>query len=330
MVEAICSESLAAIRESPARALELTELALQIAEAVPGSEGWRSRVQAFAWAHFGNARRVQGQDLRSAEEAFSRFGRLWKAGATSDPGLLSEALVLGLEASFRRANRQLLDSLSLLRKALDLDPDGSLRASLLINLSKTFEQLGFYHDAITKLQEAATLVNSDAEPELCVALYQNLATNLCHLERHREAEPMLPEVRGLVTRLGAEIHQVRVRWLEGKVAAGLGRLAEAEAALGSVRTEFAAREMAYDAALVTMELAALYAAQGRTGEVQLLARQSAVVFSDQGVHAEACRALDLFRQAAEEEVLTAELAQRLVRYLYRAQHDPDLRFDPAA
>jgi hypothetical protein len=39
------------------------------------------------------------------------------------------------------------------------------------------------------------------------------------------------------------------------------------------------------------------------------------------------RALDLFRQAVELETMTVELVRRLVAYLYRAQHDPELRFE---
>jgi hypothetical protein len=36
--------------------------------------------------------------------------------------------------------------------------------------------------------------------------------------------------------------------------------------------------------------------------------------------------LQLFQQAADREALTAELARRLVAYLYRARFNPELRF----
>ena len=57
-----------------------------------------------------------------------------------------------------------------------------------------------------------------------------------------------------------------------------------------------------------------------------LVRQMAPVFQDQGVHAEARKALTLFRRAVELETVTLELVRRLVGYLYQARHDPDLRF----
>jgi hypothetical protein len=87
---------------------------------------------------------------------------------------------------------------------------------------------------------------------------------------------------------------------------------------------------AYDAALATLELAEVHAGLGHTAEVKALARESAPIFEDQQVHREAQRALALFRQAAEEERVSGELLRSLIVYLYRARHDPQLRFAAAA
>jgi hypothetical protein len=78
-------------------------------------------------------------------------------------------------------------------------------------------------------------------------------------------------------------------------------------------------ENAYDVALVTLELAEVHAALGRTAEVKALARHSAPLFAGQGVPREAQRALALFCRATEEERLTAELLHSLVAFLRRAQ-----------
>jgi hypothetical protein len=72
---------------------------------------------------------------------------------------------------------------------------------------------------------------------------------------------------------------------------------------------------------------ALYLEEGRTAEVKRLVLLMEPVFRDQGVHAEAQKALELFRQAVGLETLTVELVRRLVAYLYRAQHNPELRFE---
>lgn len=94
-----------------------------------------------------------------------------------------------------------------------------------------------------------------------------------------------------------------------------------------MRQDFLARDNAYDAALVTMEMAVLHLEAGQTGEVKSLAREMAPIFEAQKVHREALAALLLFREAVEQDAATAGLARRVVAYLYRARHDPDLRFE---
>jgi transcriptional regulator with XRE-family HTH domain len=98
LCERLCEESLAAADDGEDSALELAELALHVAERVGGGDFWRWRVQGYAWAHVGHARRRHG-DLDGAREAFARFRQLWEQGAPADPsGLLDEARVLGLES----------------------------------------------------------------------------------------------------------------------------------------------------------------------------------------------------------------------------------------
>jgi len=65
---------------------------------------------------------------------------------------------------------------------------------------------------------------------------------------------------------------------------------------------------------------------GHTGDVKTLARQMVAIFESQEGHRETLAALQLFREAAEEEAVTAELIGRAIDYLHRARRDPDLRF----
>jgi len=93
--ERLCVESEAAAAGDPSRALELAELALRVADLVPGGEGWRSRLQGYAWAHLGLARSAAG-DLPGATDASSRARTLWAAGAPGEEGPLDERHVLQL------------------------------------------------------------------------------------------------------------------------------------------------------------------------------------------------------------------------------------------
>jgi hypothetical protein len=76
-----------------------------------------------------------------------------------------------------------------------------------------------------------------------------------------------------------------------------------------------------------LELAVVHLQQKRTREVKALARQMAPIFKAQGVHQGALAALKLFCEAVETEAVTVEMARQFVEYLYRAQHQPELRFE---
>jgi hypothetical protein len=90
--------------------------------------------------------------------------------------------------------------------------------------------------------------------------------------------------------------------------------------------QFEAKGMWYDVALARMELAGLQLEEGRTAEVKAVTPALAAAFEAEGVHAEALKALRLFQQAVDREEATAELARRVLSFLFRAQHDPALRF----
>jgi hypothetical protein len=84
--------------------------------------------------------------------------------------------------------------------------------------------------------------------------------------------------------------------------------------------------MGYDVALALLEEAVLLLEERRTAEVKELAGDLVKVFESKGVHREAVAALLLFQEAAESETATAELGRRLLAFLHRSRHDPDLRF----
>jgi transcriptional regulator with XRE-family HTH domain len=97
LVVRICEASARAAAEHPGEALDLAELALSVAERVPGEEGWRSRVRGYAWAHVANARQA-AEDVPGAAEAFAVARDLWRAGAVADPGgLIPESRWVALE-----------------------------------------------------------------------------------------------------------------------------------------------------------------------------------------------------------------------------------------
>lgn len=164
------------------------------------------------------------------------------------------------------------------------------------------------------------------EPRLWYQQRFNLAVNYCHLARYSEAARLVHQVREVATDLRDQIFLNRVTWLDGRLAAGMGQPKEALRLLRRAQGGFTALNMWYDVALALLEVAALLLDQGRTAEVKALIPGLAEVFRSREVHREALAALRLFEEATELETATAELARRVLRFLFRARYDQDLRF----
>jgi tetratricopeptide (TPR) repeat protein len=329
LAERVAAESLAVAGSSPARALELAELSLRIAELCPGEEWLRARAQGYAWFHVGNARRGTS-DLPGAVGALATAKRFWEAGAQGDPGLFKAVVVLALESDVLYEQRHYSAALERIERALEVDT-GEVRGKLLLTKAQILEALGDTEASTEVLREAVPCADDEKEPRTALGVQFHFLVNLCEEGRAGEAAAGLPAVRALAERLGQKMDLVRVAWLSGKIAAGCGEAEEAEAAFELARRAFADHEppLALDHALVSLDLALLLLEQGRTAEVKTLAGQMARVFNGQGVQQEALAALRVFCEAARREAVTVELARRVIRFLHRLRYDPGLRFESA-
>ena len=324
LAERVSEESVAAASQDLKRAAHLARLAQEIALRVRGPEEWRKALQGWVAAFPANVRRVIGE-LKPARRELERAKRLSRAG--SDPGqVLDPGRLLDLEASLCCDERQFEKALALLDEALHVSHSP---ARVLIQKGFTLEVLGEYERAAETLLAAEPLIDRDAEPRLWYMLRFNRAVVATHVGSYGEAIDLAREVREMVVARGDENELIRVMWLDGRIAAGLGRRAEALALLGQARRQFADKKMWYDEALALLEEAALLLDEGRTAEAKSSAQGLQKVFAANGVHREALAALRLFHDAAERKEATAELARRLLAYFFRARHDEGLRF-PAA
>jgi hypothetical protein len=154
---------------------------------------------------------------------------------------------------------------------------------------------------------------------LLFSLRFNMAVDLCHLERFAEAAALLPHVRKLAIEQANDLDLLRVDWLTARVAAGQDRAAEAVAGLEQVTRDFEARELPYDAALASLDLAVLWLKEGRMAEVKRLAVAMGWIFTAKGIHREALTALRLFCEAARQESATVELARKVIARIEQAR-----------
>jgi tetratricopeptide (TPR) repeat protein len=321
LCERVCDASAREASRDVERARSWAALARQIAERVRGPEEWRRLIQGYAAAHEANVLRVSG-DLISAEAVLQDAKRCWSAGS-GPAGVLDPGRLLDLEASLRRDQRRLPEALALLDEAAAV---GRHPERALIKKGSTLEVMGRHEIAVDALLRALPIVQRKGDRRLEAILHCNLALNYCHLGRFVEAAELADQAATAALETGDAIGALRVTWTQGRIAAGLGQSGEARDLLARARQEFAARGMDYDAALALLEESALLLDLGLAAEVKRISRELAVLFDSKGVHREALAALRLFREATEQDEATAELARRVLRYLFRARHDPGLRF----
>ncbi len=319
-LEAGVASELAASRDH-GEASECAQLAEEFALLVEGPKGWPEAIKSRAVAYRANVLRCTGR-LREARAAFEEAKRLDKIG--SDPyGVLDPGLLLDLEGSLCRDERRFKPALKLLDDAATV---GWCQARALIKKGFTLEVMGEYGQAIEALEKAEPHVAREGDARLSYMWRYNLAINLAHLSRFEEATEHLDSVRQLATERGDEIELIRVLGLEGRIHAGLGRRAAARFYLEQAIGKFEEKVLWYDAALARQELAGLLLEEGRTAEVKALTPALAAAFEAGGVHLEALKALRLFQEAVDREQATAGFARRVLSFLFRARHDPGLRF----
>ena len=110
--------------------------------------------------------------------------------------------------------------------------------------------------------------------------------------------------------------------VEARIDAGTGDREAARAGLVEVRRELLAREMSYDAALVSLELALLSIEEGRTAEVKALAEEMVLLFQSLEVQPEALASLAMFQKAAALESATAASVRQILALLEKSHSAP--------
>jgi tetratricopeptide (TPR) repeat protein len=303
--------SVAAAADDTEKALELAELACSIAGRVEEEPGFCLRLQGHCLSRRANAWRV-ANDFDRAEEDFARAWELWRAGADAEPPLLAEWQMLSLEASLRQEQHLFPEALDLLDRAkAAAGGDRTAEGRILLQRELVYERMGDVARALTVLAEAAGVIESCGDPRLVFLHRFKTALNLVHLGRFAEAAALWPLVLELAAGQGKKLEQLRVRWVEGRLRAGLGERLEAMVIFVEVQREFTRLRLPYDAAQVSLELAVLWLEAGRTVEVRELALEMAWIFKAQKIAREALAALRLFCDAAERDAVTLALARKV-------------------
>ena len=329
--ELLCEEACAACGSDAEQAVQLATAATLLASDLPRGRYGRgvvNDVQARTWSTLGHAQR-EGSRLFEAKDSFKRAEELL-AGGSGDPCLMGR--VWHLKALLRHAERRFGEALALYRDAareLIAGGDDRLLGSSRIDQARTQRELGDLEGAVRSVRAGLALIDPKHSPRQALAGKHNLTLYLQEQGEAEEAMQLVGELLPLHARFGGEVDKLRLRWLEGKIAHLQGDLERCQAAFDEVRDGFIERSMPYDAALVSLDLAAVHLQHERFSEVLRLTGEMLTVFRALRIDREAIAAIYLLERAAAARQVSLALLAELAAYLKRARSQPGLAFEPS-
>ena len=294
--------------------LRLAEIALRAAEScgveAAGSGKRLSDLLGQAWRQYGNALRVLGR-LPEAEVAFTTAERHLEEG-TRDP--LLRARLSTQAASLRYFQRRFGEAVGLADEAgriyAELGETHSLASSM---VQKAIASLyaGEPEDAIRILNQAISLIDADGDPHLLLAACHNLVRCYIDLGRPEQALSIYSETRELYKKFDDPLIRLRVAWQEGQLLRDMGHLRAAESVLLQARQGFVEHNLLYEAALISLDLAAVYVRLQAEPELGQTVAQTVPIFRALGVDREALASLLQLRQLSHH----SRQALELIRFL---------------
>lgn len=330
LYEALLAKSWALRRESPVDMVAYARGAVLVAETLDkrrvGKRRWFD-LQARAWGELANAHRAADK-LDTAGELFDQAFENFRQG-TGDETI--EVRLHDLQASYygtRRWFKLALKSLDAVHATHVRKGDSHLAGRALVSKGIYTIYSGEPEAAIPLLDEALSIISEDQDPQLfCDALHNRLLA-LVDCGCFPEARRLLFQHSGRFQTFSGRINLIRINGLRARIDLGMGALDSAER--GFLEVKQAMKEIGKDfyGALVTLELALVHMQQGQSGQARKEATEAGEVFRKLKVHRELLVAMGVVQRIFEIGAATVTLLESVVEYARRAEHDPELRFEP--
>lgn len=307
--------------------LRLSVLACDAADrldpAVYGREQ-RADLQARVWAELANAWRLS-DDLSQAEAAMA-CARDLRLRGTGDPLLFARiadlrASLLSDQRRFGEAFRMLDAARAVHERYGDLHELG--RLTIMKGLYKGYA--GDPEEGLQLLAGGLSLVDRERDDKLVFHALHNILLLRVELGDFEAAGRQLERMRPLYAAEATWLDLVKLSRIEGQIAAGLGRLEEAEALFANTREELDRAGFGYEASLVSLNLAEVRLLQGKTAQVRRLVAELVMAFRVLGVEREAMVAVVLLRDAVEQDQITLEVLRQVAGALWRLPSQPASR-----
>jgi tetratricopeptide (TPR) repeat protein len=282
--------------------LRLAEAAQREADAClaidAGGEAALEDLRAWSWGQYGNSLRVRSQ-LEEGGLALETAER-HRASGTGDPRL--RARLLEQRAALAISRRHLDYAVELNEEAVSLYremEEPQLLAAARVRSAIAHLYAGRPAEAIQILERTLPLIDSKNH-DLLLAACHNLVRCYTDLGRPEEALACHLRVREHYQDCQDPLILLRASWQEGLILRDVGHLHNAEAALRRARAGFLERELTYESALISLDLAELYWKAGEVGRIEEIVKETEIVFQTLGVDIRTLRPLYQFWNAARE------------------------------
>ncbi len=304
------------LRSEPVEAADVIHLAIKVAEKLgPAEIGEKlaADLQAAAWAALGNAKRL-ASDLEGSRRAFHEAWRLLKEG-TGDPA--EEANLISLEASYLNDLGEFETAEASLAKALEIYRrlgDPHLQGRTLLKMGDTIGHVN-PERGLAHIRKALVLIDPAREARLRLCAEHDLAWYLNDLGQPEDALAALNRARPLYRQFPDRRTQLRLHWLEGRIAFRLGDYTEAETIFAQLWDDFRARDLQHDLVLLSIDLAEVLVSKGEHARAEDLIAQCQPILASWGLHRYALAAWLMLQQAIGERQAGAIFGQ--IREYYR-------------
>ena len=313
--------------EDPRSGLEAAKVAPKLAQRIPER-------RPYEWQHFTSTSEKQvhrellarsyavlgGANRANArfEEAAAAYNKAGEVCETGPVGLAVKANICKRLAGFKSALREFDEALDLVRFSIEIYREGDPvdLADALCTKGYVLGESGRHSEAVPCFARALKLVagqrKSPRSERILKSGIHNLANAMsrsCQAEDVIQALRFVKEAKRLLSKKRDSISKHKLSWIEGRIVARLGSTRAAERLLLGVIEPMMKLGAVFEAALVALDLSAIYLRQGNWSALQVLAAETFERFVELSSEAEAIMALRLWNEGAQRSTLTSSSVQ---------------------
>jgi tetratricopeptide (TPR) repeat protein len=189
--------------------------------------------------------------------------------------------------------------------------ESHLLAATMIQRATATLQLGEAEGAVRILNQTLPLIDDEEDPHLLLVACHNLVRCYIDLGRPDQALQIYSEIKELYEEFEDPLILLRATWQEGQLLRDLGHLETAETILLRARKGYTERKLAYEAALVSLDLATVYVKQGRVDKLKRTVLETVPIFHSLRVGLETLASLLQLQKVADHEQQALELIRTL-------------------